>query len=118
MIIFRRKSDKITAVRYGKEETGEWYDGCLDHVAHFLKGVDADGVTPIELTEPLTEAQICEVLTPYGAWDPPHHATLFVLEKGRILNKLRLGWWIARDANGDVWIVDHASLFDDYEVTT
>lgn len=83
----RKKPVEVDAVRYGREESGEWYDGAVDDLT-------CSGVIDCERIRPAAGQ----------AWDPPELADLEVYDKLHdTWVKVAPGQWVIRGVQGETY---------------
>lgn len=97
MAKYRKKPIVIEAVRYGKDADGRWYPGCVQRVAQFMLGREADSQ--------LSDGEVMQVLQPTGLWNPPENCDLEMYD--RVAHDewlpLALGDWVLKGVNGEFY---------------
>jgi hypothetical protein len=94
---FRKKPVEVEAVRYGKDDTGRWYRGCVQRAAAFMLGREIDAE--------LSDGEVMGVLRPTALWDPPESADLQMWDgvaHGEWL-PLAPGDWIVKGVKGEFY---------------
>jgi len=111
-MMVRKKPIEVEAVRYGKDEDGRWYPGCVQRVALFMKGLEAD--------ETLTDSQVLDVLQPTGLWDPPENADLTMWDGVAHDSWLPLasGDWVIRGVKGEFYPCKSDIFQETYELVS
>ncbi len=93
---FRKKPLVVDAIRYGKDEDGRWYPGCVQRVAGFMLNMSPDAT--------ITQATVGSVLEPEELWDPENGHADLLLWDGVAHNEwlpLALGDWVVRGVKGE-----------------
>lgn len=102
---FRKKPLVVDAIRYGKDEDGRWYPGCVQRVALFMLGRKLDSNPTIET--------ILSVLRPTTEWNPPECGDLEMFDGVAHMKWLPLvpGDWVIKGLQGEFYPCK-ADIFD------
>lgn len=105
---FRKRPLEITAVRYGKEDTGEWYPGAVQYVAAFILGREGADIG---------QAIAVDVVRPVGNWNPPEHGEVQIWDATvhKAWLPLNVGDWVAKGVLGEFYPISNDVMEASYD---